>query len=70
RLVVRAEVALAAPADTDPERLRDWARDLRGTGGVPCTGDNAAVTEELLGVETDLAARPRPLWRRVGPLAP
>ncbi|MET9453210.1 FUSC family protein, partial [Streptomyces cinerochromogenes] len=32
RLLVRAEVALAAPADADPVRLRAWARDLRGTG--------------------------------------
>ncbi|MGA5278319.1 FUSC family protein [Streptomyces cellulosae] len=39
RLVVRAEVALAAPADTDPARLRDWARAVRGTGRVPRTGD-------------------------------
>ncbi|MBT2414518.1 FUSC family protein [Streptomyces sp. ISL-12] len=70
RLVVRAEVALAAPADTDPERLRGWARDLRGTGRVPRTGDSAADTEELLGVEAELTAGPRSLWHRAGPLAP
>ncbi|MFI5673762.1 FUSC family protein [Streptomyces cellulosae] len=35
RLLVRAEVALAAPADADPERLRAWARSLRDTGAVP-----------------------------------
>ncbi|MCW1100335.1 FUSC family protein, partial [Streptomyces sp. RS2] len=39
RLVVRAEVALAAPADTDPERLRAWAHALRGAGRIPRTGD-------------------------------
>ncbi|MFF3500405.1 FUSC family protein [Streptomyces sp. NPDC003247] len=39
RLVIGAEVALAAPADTDPERLRTWARALRGTGRVPCPDD-------------------------------
>ncbi|MEU9588891.1 FUSC family protein [Streptomyces sp. NPDC048193] len=72
RLVVRAEVALAAPADTDPERLRDWARALRGTGRIPRTADfhDAPVTEELLGVDAELAARPAPLRQRLGPLAP
>ncbi|MET9773299.1 FUSC family protein [Streptomyces sp. NPDC006367] len=88
RLLVRAEVALAAPADTDPERLRDWARALRGTGRIPRTADTcptgtrtadvraadarteAAATEELLGVDAELAARPAPLWQRLGPLAP
>ncbi|MFJ4622127.1 FUSC family protein [Streptomyces sp. NPDC088812] len=42
RLVIGAEVALAAPADTDPERLRTWARALRGTGRVPCPDDLAS----------------------------
>ncbi|OWA00689.1 hypothetical protein B9W62_34025 [Streptomyces sp. CS113] len=70
RLVVRAEVALAAPADTDPERLRAWAHALRGAGRIPRTGDAPADTDELLGVEAELAARPAPLWRRLGPLAP
>ncbi|MGV9908161.1 FUSC family protein [Streptomyces tendae] len=70
RLVVRAEVALAAPADTDPERLRAWAHALRGAGRIPRTGDIPADTDELLGVDAELAARPAPLWRRLGPLAP
>ncbi|WP_460062005.1 FUSC family protein [Streptomyces sp. YKOK-I1] len=35
RLLVRAETALAAPADADPERLRTWAGALRGAGPVP-----------------------------------
>ncbi|EFL30277.1 integral membrane protein [Streptomyces viridochromogenes DSM 40736] len=35
RLVVRAEVALAAPAEADAGRLRAWAHSLRGTGPVP-----------------------------------
>ncbi|MEU5623221.1 FUSC family protein [Streptomyces tendae] len=70
RLVVRAEVALAAPADTDPERLRAWARALRGHGRIPRTGDAPADTDELLGVDAELATRPAPLWRRLGPLAP
>ncbi|AQS70974.1 FUSC family protein [Streptomyces pactum] len=70
RLVVRAEVALAAPADTDPERLRAWARALRGTGRIPRAGDTPGATDELLGVDAELAARPTPLWRRLGPLAP
>ncbi|MEU4144404.1 FUSC family protein [Streptomyces parvulus] len=70
RLVVRAEVALAAPADTDPEPLRRWARALRGTGRVPRTGDDPAGADELLGVDAELAVRPAPLWRRLGPTAP
>ncbi|WP_399882001.1 FUSC family protein [Streptomyces sp. BBFR51] len=70
RLVVRAEVALAAPADTDPERLRTWAHALRGAGRIPRTGDTPGATDELLGVDAELAARPAPLWQRLGPLTP
>ncbi|MEU2623143.1 FUSC family protein [Streptomyces sp. NPDC007157] len=66
-LVVRAEVALAAPADADPERLRGWARELRGTGRVPRV---AGADDELLGVDASRAVPHRPLWRRLGPLAP
>ncbi|MGY6018949.1 FUSC family protein [Streptomyces spinosirectus] len=69
RLVVRAEVALAAPADTDAEQLRAWARELTGTGPVPQVHDPAAAGE-LLGVEAELAAPARPLRARFGPLAP
>lgn len=70
RLVVRAEVALAAPADTDPERLRTWARALRGTGRIPHTGDLPGAADELLGADAELAVRPVPLWQRLGPLTP
>ncbi|WP_406480623.1 FUSC family protein [Streptomyces sp. NBC_01615] len=70
RLVVRAEVALAAPADTEPERLRGWARELRGTGPVPRPDDLADAADELLGVEAALAFGEQPLLRRLGPLAP
>ncbi|MER6438097.1 FUSC family protein [Streptomyces sp. NPDC001185] len=70
RLVVRAEVAIAAPADTEPERLRDWARALRGTGPVPHPDDLGEAAGELLGVETELAVGQRPLSHRLGPLAP
>ncbi|MEU0966169.1 FUSC family protein, partial [Streptomyces sp. NPDC005917] len=66
-LVVRAEVALAAPADADSERLRGWARELRGTGRVPRV---AGADDELLGFDAERAAPHRPLWRRLGPLAP
>ncbi|WP_405623420.1 FUSC family protein [Streptomyces sp. NBC_01396] len=69
RLVVRAEVALAAPADTDPEQLRTWARELTGTRPVPVVHDPVA-TDELLGVDAELAVPPRPLWQRLGPLTP
>ncbi|CAL9355933.1 hypothetical protein SUDANB58_00557 [Streptomyces sp. enrichment culture] len=75
RLVVRAEAALAAPTDTDPEQLRAWARALRGTGGVPRpgdprTGDSPAAADELLGVRAERDARPVPLWQRSAPLVP
>ncbi|MGW3493025.1 FUSC family protein [Streptomyces sp. NPDC001020] len=70
RLVVRAEVALAAPADTDPERLRAWAHALRGAGSLPRPDDLGEAADELLGVEVELDSRPRPLHRRLGPLAP
>ncbi|MEV6510296.1 FUSC family protein [Streptomyces sp. NPDC051642] len=70
RLLVRAEVALAAPADADPERLRTWARELRGRGPVPQTDVPAGAVAELLGVDAELAAPTRPLWTRLGPLTP
>ncbi|MER5943870.1 FUSC family protein [Streptomyces sp. NPDC001928] len=63
RLVVRAEVALAAPADADPAPLRIWARQVRGNRPVPEVAD-------LTGIDTELAARPGPLWHRLLPLAP
>ncbi|MEU8932420.1 FUSC family protein [Streptomyces sp. NPDC048409] len=66
-LVIRAEVALAAPADADPERLRGWARALRGTGRVPRV---AGAAGELLGLDAERAVPHRPLWHRLGPLAP
>ncbi|WP_055489487.1 FUSC family protein [Streptomyces sp. TP-A0356] len=70
RLVVRAEVALAAPADSDPERLLGWARTLRGTGPVPQPDDLGEAAGELLGVEAELDSPRRPLRRRLVPLAP
>ncbi|MEU0408230.1 FUSC family protein [Streptomyces griseorubiginosus] len=66
RLLVRAEVALAAPADTAPSRLRAWARALRGNGPVPTT----SYDDELLGVDIQRALPARPWWRALGPLAP
>ncbi|GAB7102317.1 FUSC family protein [Streptomyces phaeofaciens JCM 4814] len=84
RLVVRAEAALATPADADPARLRAWARDLRGTGPLPRpdgradggradrhrVGGDRPDNDELLGAEADRAAGQPPLWHRLGPLAP
>ncbi|MHB9864346.1 FUSC family protein [Streptomyces sp. YIM S03343] len=69
-LVVHAEVALAAPADADPGRLRRWARELCGTGPVPRAEDLPGTGDELLGVDIELAVPRRPLWRRLGPLTP
>jgi len=55
RLVVRAEIALAAPADTDAGRLRSWARDLRGTAPVP--GVEPESVADRLGPLLPLALR-------------
>ncbi|WP_413755966.1 FUSC family protein [Streptomyces sp. MMBL 11-3] len=69
RLLVRAEVALAAPADTDPALLRSWAHGLRGTHPVPHVAPGRDA-DELLGVEAELAApRQRP-GDRLRPLLP
>ncbi|WP_307543342.1 FUSC family protein [Streptomyces sp. V3I8] len=69
RLLVRAEVALAAPADTDPGLLRSWARGLRGTHPVPRVAPGRDA-DELLGAEAELAApRQRP-GDRLRPLLP
>ncbi|MEU7721275.1 FUSC family protein [Streptomyces tibetensis] len=65
RLVVRAEVALAAPTEADARRLRAWAGSLRGTGPVPEAGPADGGADELLGV-----AVARPLRARLGPLTP
>ncbi|MFD9465201.1 FUSC family protein [Streptomyces sp. NPDC060027] len=70
RLVVRAEVAIAAPSETDPERLRGWARDLAGTGPAPRPDGLGDAADELLGVEAALASTEQSLLCRLGPLAP
>ncbi|MGW4569265.1 FUSC family protein, partial [Streptomyces sp. NPDC004561] len=70
RLLVRAEVALAAPADTDPARLRAWARELRGTGRIPGAGSPGESADELLSVDTELALPPKPSRQRLAPLVP
>ncbi|KMS75363.1 membrane protein [Streptomyces viridochromogenes] len=66
RLVDRAEVALAAPADADPALLRTWARQVRGNRPVPDVDDLTG----LAGIGTEPASPPGPLWLRLGPLAP
>jgi hypothetical protein len=74
RLLVRAEVALAAPADTDPERLRSWALALRGNGPVPEAEGLGEAAEELLGADIEAeaahAAPARPLREGLAHLAP
>ncbi|GGX95841.1 FUSC family protein [Streptomyces fructofermentans] len=68
-LLVRAEVALAAPADADPALLRSWARDLRGRRPAPspAAGPGSA---ELLGVDVAEALGKRRAAARFGPLVP
>jgi len=61
RLVDRAEIALAAPADADPDLLRDWARKVRGTRPVPLVDDRTLLRSAPVA--------PDPLWARVRPLA-
>ncbi|WP_330341488.1 FUSC family protein [Streptomyces sp. NBC_00557] len=70
RLLVRAEVALAAPADADPAGLRAWARELRGTGRIPRVASPRGSAYELLGVDTELALPRRPLRHQLAPCAP
>lgn len=70
RLLVRAEVALAAPADADPARLRAWARELRGTGRLPRVDSPQESAAELLGIDAELAQPRRPLRQRLAHLAP
>ncbi|QNS07716.1 FUSC family protein [Streptomyces xanthii] len=70
RLVVRAEVALAAPGDADTAQLRAWAHGLRGAGAVPRPPRVAGLDDELLGVEAELATGRPSVWRLVGPGSP
>ncbi|WBO67968.1 FUSC family protein [Streptomyces camelliae] len=70
QLLVRAEVALAAPADSDPDRLRAWARELRGTGRIPRVELPRESADELLGLELELDRPQRKSWQRLAPLAP
>ncbi|MEV5612572.1 FUSC family protein [Streptomyces sp. NPDC052225] len=70
RLVVRAEVAIAAPGDTDAAQLRAWATGLRGSGAVPRPERIAGMDDELLGIEAELADGAPSLWRRIGPGSP
>ncbi|MDI9833290.1 FUSC family protein [Streptomyces sp. KAU_LT] len=62
RLVDRADLALAAPADADPDLLRDWARQVRGTRPVPLVDDRTLLRGEPV-VRDPLWARVRPLGR-------
>ncbi|MCX3059512.1 FUSC family protein, partial [Streptomyces beihaiensis] len=70
RLVVRAEVALAAPDQADAAQLRTWAAGLRGTSAVPRPERIAGMDDELLGIEAERAVGAPSLWRRVGPGSP
>ncbi|QTD96830.1 Fusaric acid resistance protein family protein [Streptomyces cyanogenus] len=70
QLLVRAEVALAAPADTDPGQLRAWARELCGTGRIGRVEAPRESVGELLGVVAEQALPPRSPRHRLAPLAP
>ncbi|MEI5520207.1 FUSC family protein [Streptomyces brasiliscabiei] len=69
-LLVRADVALAAPADADPGRLRALARDLRGARPLPPTATPPGTAVDLPGTERELPGGRTPLWSRLGPLTP
>ncbi|MEV7067725.1 FUSC family protein [Streptomyces collinus] len=62
RLVACAEVAVTAPGNADPERLRAWARKLRGSVPVPYVGHPVPDGEELLGIDAKTTASPRAAW--------
>ncbi|MFE6619873.1 FUSC family protein [Streptomyces sp. NPDC057740] len=66
RLVVRAEIALAAPADADPALLRAWARQVRRNRPVPEADDLTGLT----GVASEPVPPHGALWHRLRPLAP
>lgn len=75
RLVVRAEVALAAPADTDAALLRGWAHDLCTRGPVPGPAAVEGTADELLGIDVEMAdrdarGRRHPLLRAFAPGSP
>ncbi|MFJ2767142.1 FUSC family protein [Streptomyces sp. NPDC087300] len=71
RLVVRAEEALAVPAEADTVALRAWAAGLRGTGAVPRPrAVRPGERDEILGVDAGLAGPATPLWRRLAPGSP
>ncbi|OAH10439.1 FUSC family protein [Streptomyces jeddahensis] len=69
-LVVRAEVALAAPTATDAGQLRAWAKSLRGSGSVPRPPVMVGAADELLGVDAEAAGAKPSLWHRIGPGSP
>ncbi|MEV0848453.1 FUSC family protein [Streptomyces sp. NPDC049954] len=71
RLVVRAEVALAAPGDSDPEALRRIASQVRGTRPLPRPeGLDDRALAELAGIDIERARAPRsqhPVLRAFAP---
>ncbi|MDX3692372.1 FUSC family protein [Streptomyces europaeiscabiei] len=69
-LLVRADVALAAPSAADPGRLRALARELRGAGPLPRAAAPAEAADEMPGAEDELAGGRAPLRSRLGPLTP
>lgn len=74
RLIVRAEVALAAPGDSDPEALRQIAGRVRGTRPLPRPeGLDEAALAELAGIDIERARTPRsqhPVIRAFAPGSP
>ncbi|PZT77740.1 MULTISPECIES: FUSC family protein [unclassified Streptomyces] len=75
RLVVHAETTAltAAPDPTDAGRLRALARQTRARGPVPTPPATTGTTAELLGLDTERAARtglPRTLTRALAPGSP
>ncbi|WP_371582555.1 FUSC family protein [Streptomyces sp. NBC_01314] len=69
-LLVRADVALTAPADADAGRLRAQARELRGARPLPRAAAPAEAADAMPGVEGEPAGGRAPLWSRLGPLTP
>lgn len=64
-LLIRAEVAVAAPAEADVRQLRLWADELRGAGAISVLAEAG-----LVGTGAELASPAGRLRHRLSQLAP
>ncbi|MEE1762039.1 FUSC family protein [Streptomyces sp. SP18BB07] len=69
-LLVRADVALAAPAEADPDRLRALARRPFAATHLRGAAAPAQTADAPLDAEYGRPGRRPPLWSALGPLTP